>query len=582
MPKHKPRGPRPSRVRWFVRGGCVRVYGNAAAKREVREAMAATEAAPKSLEGSWDTTEAGEHDMGSGRKRGRDILAGNTVDAYQVAGFFRRKAKVQKQEEKKGKQLERSPQLQSWKWWGGDPMWWLAEEAIRKAEKKHGKKFGRCDREKNGPAMIHPNFYDCVMDRIAVHGDMTDMDLHDALIELREDPNDTAYEHCRDALSDYDMLDAATQCSWRKQALAALPSEPQKSRPQSKRKSKMRRLNAADPNEIRWAIDAELEDLANQSTAESQSYRFDYEEETDKAEEDGYDPSTLIKVASYGDSVAVDGDLLVPPHIMKLLNLKPRHHRVMLWTEMGKGMNEDAWTVYYDYLRGMGYDRLARIGGADPTGSPQELAVDTVVQAVLNAWDVSSQGDKPTAAEVQSTLAQYGIGSGDVVYWESSSGDIEWFAKLPAKEPASKRRSRMRALNAVGDRIMIISRGEYPSGYPGGAKAAWVDEGTVMDEITARDTGGVIQIKARMDDDDSVYTFRRDYGVGRAKGGGTIFDPAILMPYAWIVTEIDGQPAGATDYYEIRYLGKAERKSPKTRREKMRGLNALKRRLTRV
>ncbi len=459
MPKHKPRGPRPKRVRWFVRDGCVRVYGSAAAKKEVREAMAASEAAPEYLEGAWDTTEAGEHGMGSGRKRGRDIAAGNSVDAYQVAGFFRRKAKVQKQEERKGKKLEESPQLQSWKWWGGEPMWWLAEEAIRKAEEKHGKKFGRCDRKKNGPQMISPppKFYDCVMDRIAVHGDMTDDELHDALVELTFDPNDTAYSHCYDVLDDYDMLDADNQAYWRAEAMASLPQDapvPQ-SKPQSKRRSRMRKLNAADPDEIRWAIEAWMTHLANESAATSQSYRFDHEDEYDTAQEEGFDPTTLIKFASYGDAVAVDGDLLVPPHIMKLLNLKPPKHRVMLWTEVSKGMSEDAWWVYLDHLRGRGWDQVARISGSDPMGSEQEIQRDFLIQSILDDWDVSEQGDKPTQAEIDQAITNE-VGAGDHLYYGSGSGTIDWYARPPQSQAVSPRKARMRSLNALKKRLTSV------------------------------------------------------------------------------------------------------------------------------
>lgn len=162
MPKHRPRGPKPKRVRWFVRDGCVRVYGSRAAKDAVLEAQEAYHAAPKSKRGGWTTQKAGKEGMGSGIARGRDILDGHSVDAVQVAQFFRRKAKVQREQEAKGKTIEESPQLQAWGWWGGDPMWWLAEEAIRKAEKKHGKKFGRCKksskRAKNAAPSVPEGF----------------------------------------------------------------------------------------------------------------------------------------------------------------------------------------------------------------------------------------------------------------------------------------------------------------------------------------------------------------------------------------------------------------------------------------
>ncbi len=200
----------------------------------------------------------------------------------------------------------------------------------------------------------------------------------------------------------------------------------------------------------------------------------------------------------------------------------------------------------------------------------QDHGVDDV-QAVDELWEyITFHTIDGYASAGSSTLP----GTEDV--------DFEWaLRRKSAKAPKSSRKSKMRRLNDVGDRIMIISRGEYPSGYPGPAKLAWVDEGTVVDEIVRR---GEIFIKARMDDDGSVYTFKSDHGKNKAPGGGTIFDPGISMNVAWIVTHVDGQPAGATDYYELRYLDKPSTSTsvPKTRKAKMRSLNALKRRLMRA
>jgi hypothetical protein len=160
-------------VRWFVRDGCVRVYGSRAAKDAVLEAQSAYHAAPKSKRGGWTTQKAGKEGMGSGIARGRDILEGQSVDAVQVAQFFRRKAKVQRQEEAKGKTINESPQLQAWGWWGGDPMWWLAEEAIRKAEAKHGRKFGRCKRSANGRGTTMRARAKNAQGRVAYYDDIT-------------------------------------------------------------------------------------------------------------------------------------------------------------------------------------------------------------------------------------------------------------------------------------------------------------------------------------------------------------------------------------------------------------------------
>jgi len=367
-PKHRPRGPKPKRVRWAIEGDCVRVWGNAAAKSAVREAMALADVLPKSKQGAWDTTRAGKEGMGSGRKRGRDIVAGHPVDAYQVASFFRRKAKAQREAERKGLTAAESPQIQSWLWWGGDPMWWLAEEAIRKAEQKAGRKLGRCERK----------------------------------------------------------------------------------------------ANVSDPDDVRYDVEAILQELADEALVLGLSYQGDIAlEEANEGcppdDEEGDEWAELLYIAynSPGYVVAVDTEQLVGPHWERELGF-PKDAWRKLWGESpGGGMTSMA--VYYleQWLLKNNWVLVPCLGGDDPSGITAEIPVDWIVE---RATDVGHSRDE--IMEAVEDLVGPLKPRQDHVYWSSSSGVTEVWGR-PASAPtsgrkpqSSRRKERLRSLNALKRKLL--------------------------------------------------------------------------------------------------------------------------------
>lgn len=122
----------------------IRVKVPARARKFARMGLDARSRATPSNRCCLTTQEAGALGVGSGVARARDILHGDTLDAAQVASFFRRHRRnydsALKRARKAGISLEsaapREKAIQAWWVWGGDPMRKAAEAVLDRRKRQ--------------------------------------------------------------------------------------------------------------------------------------------------------------------------------------------------------------------------------------------------------------------------------------------------------------------------------------------------------------------------------------------------------------------------------------------------------------
>jgi hypothetical protein len=176
-----------------------------------------------------------------------------------------------------------------------------------------------------------------------------------------------------------------------------------------------------DEGEIRSALEDEAMVQANRSFVEGLSTPGDLLQ--DDLEEQGYDPDSITIIATAGDAVAVNGDLIVGPNWEDLLGLEKKGH-AQLWTEARppgpatKVHGPASWRLE-DWLIDNGYDRLDRLGGEWPGGEEQEVSKEYMIENVAE--------EKGIPEKLVADVAD--VWKGDYVMWGSDSGSSTVYAK---------------------------------------------------------------------------------------------------------------------------------------------------------
>lgn len=187
-----------------------------------------------------------------------------------------------------------------------------------------------------------------------------------------------------------------------------------------------------DEGEIRSALEGEALVQANRSFVEGLSYGGDQLESD--IEELGYDPESIVIIASAGDAVAVNGDLVVGPNWEDLLGLEKKGH-AQLWTEArppgppDKVFGPASWRLE-DYLTDNGYDRLDKFGGEWPGGQEQEVSKEFMIENVAEEMGIPEK----LVAKVASAW------KGNEVIWGSDSGGSTVYAKKKRGVKKAKRK----------------------------------------------------------------------------------------------------------------------------------------------
>lgn len=190
--------------------------------------------------------------------------------------------------------------------------------------------------------------------------------------------------------------------------------------------AEMRRNKSVDEDDIRDALESQLQTMADESAAQAHSM-VDDQLLMDLGELD-YDTDEVYVIAEFGDEVGVSEDLLVDPSWYKELGLEPPENVVDKWGEAstkekgpgGYGTRAD-WALI-EWLREQGYEQVKRLGGAKPTGDETEIEGEFVVERV--AQELGAAKD-----DVWEVLeAEFGASRDGQVYYSSNSGQIDVYA----------------------------------------------------------------------------------------------------------------------------------------------------------
>lgn len=192
-------------------------------------------------------------------------------------------------------------------------------------------------------------------------------------------------------------------------------------------------------SEWKQALEEAADVMANQDAAVVHSTLGD-QDQID-LEKDGYHDDA-VAIATFGYETAVDGDILVPPHWVKRLDLEETKHP-QTWREAKRaGGSMTAAMLIYSWFAEHGYEKCRNLGGTWPGGQETELSREHVLS--LAAREIEAGPDE---MEVGEEVATELFGRGTEVYWSSSNGDIEvWAVPLDAEdsdeESLSENRSR--------------------------------------------------------------------------------------------------------------------------------------------
>lgn len=183
-----------------------------------------------------------------------------------------------------------------------------------------------------------------------------------------------------------------------------------------------------DYAEIRRALEDGANELANQDFVAGKSTLSS--EDFGRLDELGYDSDSSYCIATAGDAVGVNGDLLVPSEWADVLALAPGQHAVQLWSEAATADGRSALSALHTWLREQGYQRERELGGDWPGGSETKIDKDVLVEHVAERQQVPE-------AIVERVADAW---KGRYVPWGSSDGEIETYAKLKAKRRPRKTR----------------------------------------------------------------------------------------------------------------------------------------------
>lgn len=183
-----------------------------------------------------------------------------------------------------------------------------------------------------------------------------------------------------------------------------------------------------DNDDIRDAIERELDRMANQSAAQGRSHLDD--QTMIDLDEKGYDDQSALYMAWFGGEFAVDSDILVSPPWYDLLDLKKPERGAQVWSEAETKEGGRADFALIDWARKNGYEPIGEMGGDWPGGIEAEIQVDFVVDAVRR-----ETGASPTRIlrVMRKEFEDSGRFDNDppygYIYWSSSDGEIEMYAK---------------------------------------------------------------------------------------------------------------------------------------------------------
>jgi len=172
--------------------------------------------------------------------------------------------------------------------------------------------------------------------------------------------------------------------------------------------------------EIQSELEKVIEELADENGALSFSTLDDSTEEC--VARKGYDPTTIVVIASFGDAYAVNGDILVPPYWEKELELDPKPHPET-WAAHGKGKFHAA-AILEDWLDDHGYKQI-RCGGRVPTAeecASGETAVEIVARQLGATED--EVADAAEALEWWDEEVCWSV-SGDTYVWAKKAAGTD-------------------------------------------------------------------------------------------------------------------------------------------------------------
>jgi len=168
--------------------------------------------------------------------------------------------------------------------------------------------------------------------------------------------------------------------------------------------------------EVNEAISDYLDSHANENAAEAACHLGDAAAED--IQEAGFDPESTVVIAEFGDGIAVDGDLLVGPHWVKVLDLGIAPQNT--WSNATKNGVEaaaPAVDMLRDWLEQHGYE-LTDFGG-DQMPEEAEIEASSVIEFV-------PESTKFTEEQVEQVLAQeFEVEPGQNMYRTSDSGSVE-------------------------------------------------------------------------------------------------------------------------------------------------------------
>jgi len=176
-------------------------------------------------------------------------------------------------------------------------------------------------------------------------------------------------------------------------------------------------------SEVKWEIEAYLDRHANLDAAAGHSHLGD--QDMIDLDEMGYDDQEAFKTATFGYEFGVNSDILVNPHWYDVLKLKkPKHKGAELWMEATTKDGDTAAYAFESWLTKNGYEVVDRLSGDSPSRVEAEIQIDHLLSYVAEDQEVSEEDvDRVLRAEFSDWIMH------DNVYWLSSSGEIETFAK---------------------------------------------------------------------------------------------------------------------------------------------------------
>lgn len=183
-----------------------------------------------------------------------------------------------------------------------------------------------------------------------------------------------------------------------------------------------------DDSKIRDALESAAQEMANLDTAASLSALDD--QLAIDLESAGYDDQSAVIIATVGDAVAVDGDVLVSPHWEEVLGVRKMRHP-QLWNEAEleaptPRVGRPSWKLE-DHLTDFGYEHVKKFGGAVPVGEEIELDTDSLIERVAEEQKIPEALVRLVAESKK----------GQFVYQKANQGEVTVYA-MPKKRPRKR------------------------------------------------------------------------------------------------------------------------------------------------